>query len=193
LQTSTPTGPDQKGNRSMHHPPILRTSPLLILALAVGCSNPTTPTTKTPTQATGGDEAQVKAAFAAVTGALKAHDAEKLWPLLDSDTQADAERAAKAWKEAYAKADADKLKKDLGITSDELAKLTGQGFLKTEPFKDDKRLEELAEHKKIEQVKVDGNQATVEYIEPDDDKETLKFSRQDGQWKVRLKMPMPKQ
>jgi hypothetical protein len=39
---------------------------------------------------------------------------------------------------------------------------------------------------------VEGEQATVEYVEPNGEKEKLKFVRQEGQWKVRLPVPKPK-
>ncbi|OAI47228.1 hypothetical protein AYO44_09925 [Planctomycetaceae bacterium SCGC AG-212-F19] len=167
----------------MHLPLRLRLLPALLLGLLAGCTGGSTP------PGTAAETDKVKAAFESVQQAIKARDADKLWNLLDSDTQADAERAAKAWKEKYAMADAEKVKKDLGISTDELAKLAGASFLKTEPFHN--KYEELSQSK-MKDVKVTGDQAAVDYVEPDGDKETLKLARQNGQWKARLMMPMPK-
>jgi hypothetical protein len=163
---------------------LVRIGSPLLLALLAGCSAPTTP-------APAGEEAKVRAAFDAVVKALQAKDADKLWPLLDQDSQKDADRAAEAWKKAYSGADADKVKKDVGVTPDELAKLTGQSFLKTEAFFE-KEIEELAQNKGIEQVKVDGEQATISYKDPGGHTDKLTFHRKDGQWKAHLQMEMPK-
>src|SRR5262245_55314284 len=95
---------------------------LLVPALITGC-----------TSAPAGDpQAQAKAAFESLQQALKAKDADKVWNLLDAESQADAGRAAKAWQEAYAKVEPDKTKKDLGISPEDLSKLDGKSFLKTE-------------------------------------------------------------
>jgi hypothetical protein len=155
---------------------------LFIVALVAGCTN---------APSGGGDpQAQVKTAFDSLQAALKAKDADKIWGLIDKDTQADADRAAKAWKEEYAKADADKTKKDLGITADELAKLDGKSFLKTEAFHAGK-IDELAKGK-FDKATVLGDSAVVNYIEPDQDKEKLTMTKQDGQWKAKLSVAMPK-
>jgi hypothetical protein len=170
----------------MYLPSSLRLLPAILIGLLAGCTG------GSPSQPAAGGDAdkdKVKAAFEAVQQAVKARDADKLWNLLDSDSQADAERAAKAWKEKYAMAEAEKVKKDLGVSAEELAKLAGSSFLKTEPFHN--KYEELSQSK-MKDVKVAGEQASVDYVEPDGDKEVLKFSRQSGQWKARLMMPMPK-
>src|SRR5262249_6608833 len=57
--------------------------------------------------APGADEEQAREAFTAFQKALEAKDGDKLWSMLDEDAQADVERAAKAAREAYAKADPD--------------------------------------------------------------------------------------
>jgi len=137
------------------------------------------------------DEQAVKEAFEAFQAAIKAKDAEKLWGLLDSDSRDDAARAAKAIKAAYAKASAERkaeMEKKLGLSGDELAKLTGTGFLKTKRFHG--KYYEVPDSK-IEKVTVQGNTAKVYYVEEDGDKETMKLVRQDGKWK--LSVPMPKE
>lgn len=163
---------------------LFRTLPVLVLALALGCKDkPATSPVK--------DEADVKAAFESVTQALKAKDAAKLWSLLDSDSQKDADRAAKLWQEAYAKAEPDKIKKDIGVSAEELPKLTGQTFLKTEAFFE-KEIEELSQTSKVESVKVEGDKATVSYKDPTGGTDKVVFNRQGGQWKVHLSMEKPK-
>src|SRR4051812_1651402 len=96
-----------------------------------GCTNPAT------TRSAATEEGPVRETFAAFQEALKARDADKLWGLLDGDSRADAERAAKAVQAAYAKASAEEKaekEKALGLSGAELAGLTGPGFLKTRRF-----------------------------------------------------------
>jgi hypothetical protein len=155
---------------------------LSCVALAVGCA-------KTTDRASAGDEGPVRESFVALQAALKARDADKLWTLLDEESRADAERAAKAVQETYAKADAaDKAEQEkaLGLAGPELSGLTGKGFLKTKRFHG--KYEELAESK-IDKITVQGDQATAAYTEPDGDKEKLAFVRQGGQWRASLAMP----
>src|SRR5262249_4485083 len=92
-------------------------------------------------------------------------------------------------KAAYARAKADrkaKLEKTLGLSGAELAKLTGQGFLKTKRFQ--AKYDEVP-GSKVNNVKVDGDQATVTYTEEDGDKEKLRLFLQKGEWKVSAPMP----
>jgi hypothetical protein len=155
---------------------------ILILLLAAGCS----PNTNRPTTA---DEASVRDAFTAFQAALKAEDADKLWALLDSDSQADAGRAAEAIQAAYRKASPEakaEQEKSLGLAAKDLTGLDGKGFLKTLRFKG--KYEEVADSQ-IEKISVQGDRATVAYIEPDGDHEKLTLVRQDGQWRVSVPMP----
>lgn len=151
--------------------------------LMVGCAQPAAP-------ALGSDEAAVREAFAAFQGALKAKDAAKLWALLDSECQGDAERLAKALQAAYGQASpAEKAEQEkaLGVAGDELGALTGRGFLKTQRFLG--KYDEVPDSK-LDKVTVQGNQATVTFLEPDGDAEKLTLVRQDGKWL--LSVPMPK-
>jgi predicted nucleic acid-binding Zn-ribbon protein len=151
-------------------------------AFAFGCS-------KTTDAAPSGDESRVRETFTALQAAMKARDADKLWKLLDSESQADAERAAKAVQAAYAKADAkEKSEQDeaLGLPGDQLAGLTAVGFLKTKRFHG--KYDELSDSK-IDKVTVQGDKAAVAYTELDGDKEKVSLVRQDGQWRVSLPMP----
>jgi hypothetical protein len=143
-----------------------------------------------PAPAPAGDEGAVRAAFAAFQAALEARDADKLWGMLDEDSRAEAERAAKALQGAYEKADAAakaEQEKALGLTGPELAALTGPGFLKSNRFHG--KYHEIP-GSKVEKVTVQGDRATVNYVEDDGDKEKLTLVRQGGAWK--LSLPMPK-
>jgi hypothetical protein len=159
---------------------------LLLVALAGGCS-------PKPTGRTAPDEeATVRQQFAALQAAIKDRDADKLWAILDSKSRADADKAAETLRTAYAKAGAEEKAKQeeaLGLTGTELAQLTGVGFLKSKRFHG--KYHELPDSK-IDKVAVQGDNATVHYIEPDEDKEKLHFVRQDGQWKAWLAMPKVK-
>jgi hypothetical protein len=153
------------------------------MALAGGCS------TKPTDRPVRDEEGAVREKFVEVQSAIKNHDADKLWSLLNSKSQADAERAAKAIQTAHTKASAEEKAKQeeaLGLTGTEVAGLTGAGFLRTKRFQ--KKYHELPDSK-IENVAVEGDNATVHYLEPDGDKEKLIFVRQDGQWKAWLAMP----
>jgi hypothetical protein len=150
-----------------------------LVGLLAGCAGP-------DKAAPGEDEEQVREAFTAFQEALKAKDGDKLWSLLDEDGQADVERAAKAAREAYAKADAGeraKQEKELGLTGEELAALKGPGFLKSKRFHG--KYDEIPESK-VDKVTVQGDKATVNYTEPDGDKEKHPLVRQGGQWKLTL-------
>jgi hypothetical protein len=134
----------------------------------------------------GKDEEQAREAFTAFQKALAAKDGDKLWSMLDEDAQADVERAAKAAREAYAKADPDeraKQEKALGLSGKELESLKGPVYLRSKRFLG--KYDEVPESK-VEQVTVQGDKATVNYTEPDGDKEKHPLLRQGGQWKVTL-------
>jgi hypothetical protein len=139
----------------------VRRSSLLILPLlvvfAAGCTPATPP-------AEGRDERPVRDAFTAFQAALKAHDGDKLWELIDADSQAGAERAGKA------------------------VNLSGKDFVKSDHFGGQKQLDELPGGK-IEKVSVQGDKATVNYVEADGDHEKLKMVREGGQWKVSAPIP----
>ncbi len=161
---------------------------LVAVALASGCSQPSASSSPQGAGAAAPEEA-VKEVVKSLQQALKAHDADKVWSLLDADSREDAERAAKAVREAYAKADAvakAQQEKDMGLPGAELAGLTGIGFLKTSRFQG--KYDELPDGK-IEKVTVQGDAATVAYVEPDGDKEKLTLVRREGKWNVSLRMP----
>ena len=154
----------------------------LCVALLVGCA-------KLAEQSAAVDDTPVREKFAQLQAAIKGRDADKLWALLDSRSRADAERAAKAIRAAYAKATADEKaaqEKALGLLGKELAGLTGKGFLRTNRFH--VKYREVSDSS-VQQVVVEGDSATVYYLEEDGDKEKAILVRQDGEWKVWLTMP----
>jgi hypothetical protein len=145
--------------------------------------------TRETQSAQGKAEDEIKEAFGQLQGALKAKDAAKIWALLDSDTQTDAEKAAKKVKAAYQKAN-DKEKteheKNLGLAAEDFAKLDGPLLIKTKRFLG--KYDEIP-GSKITGVTVQGESATLNYLEADGDKEKLTYARQSGKWKVALPMP----
>jgi hypothetical protein len=152
------------------------------MAVALGCS-------KTTERPPADEEGAVRERFSELQTALRSRDAEKLWMLLDSRSQADAERAAKAIQTAYTQANPEEKaeqEKDLGLTKAELTGLTGKGFLKTKRFQ--KKYHEVPDGK-IDKVVIQGDSATIYFLEPDGDKEKAILVRQDGLWKVWLTMP----
>jgi hypothetical protein len=159
---------------------------ILFVALALGCSK--TPN-KPPAAQPANEEAAVRAQFAALQAALKDGDADKLWMLLDSRSQADAERVAKSVQATYAKgapAEKTELEKALGLNEAELAALTGKDYLKTKRFQAKYR---DVPGSTIEKIVTQGDSSTVHYLESDGDKEKAIFVRQQGEWKVWLTMP----
>jgi hypothetical protein len=153
---------------------------LLGIAVALGCS--AKPSDR-PVAGRGEDDA-VRKEFAELQSALKSNDAEKLWALLDARSRADAERAAKNIQTAYNQAGAEE--KALGLSGTELAKLDGKGLLKTKQFQ--KKYHEIPDGK-IDKVDIQGENATVYFLDEEGDKEKAIFLRQDGQWKAWLTMP----
>jgi hypothetical protein len=154
--------------------------------MVVGCS------TDDKGKDEGKDESNVRKTFEALQTALKNKDAEKIWSLLDSDSQADAEARAKTIRADYEKADnkeRKKLEDQLGLPGTELSSLKGKGFLKTKRFLG--KYDEIPlSGTKITKIIVQAKKAEVKYDEPDGDHETLSLVRQEGQWKVVLAMPM---
>jgi len=132
---------------------------------------------------------EVKATFKDFQAALKAKDADRIWKLLDSDSQNDAEREARKIRTAFSKAtpaEQAKLEKNLGLLKTELTALKGPGFLKTKLFQG--KYDEIP-GSKIDHVAVQEDSAAVAYVEEDGDKEKLKLVRQGGKWKVIAPMP----
>lgn len=160
-------------------------SALPLIVVSISC----TPVSPKPTASKTDEKEAVRETVVAFQSALKARDAEKIWSLLDSESKGDAERAAKAIQDAYAKASPkEKAEQEeaLGLPGTELAALTGAGFLKTKRFQG--KYHEVP-GSTIDKVTVEGDTAKVDYTEEDGDKEKLYLVRHDGQWKLTLPMP----
>jgi hypothetical protein len=142
------------------------------------------------TAAGGAEEAEVREKFKALQAAIRGKDAAKVWPLVSTKTQDGAGKIAKSVQDKYAKADAAgkvKLEKAIGLPADTLAKMTAMDYFKTPAFNE--KYSELADAKTvIEKVVIKGDKATVHYVEPDNDKVTQLFVRQDKEWKAELKI-----
>jgi hypothetical protein len=159
--------------------------PAMIL-VALGCAGSTA---TNPAPAAASPDEQVKAAFATLQQALKERDADKIWDLLDKYSQQDADTFAAEWKKKLTGADPEEIKKKMGIGPDELAKLTGKTFLKTDAFYG-KEIRDIASVKEVLDVK----EGTVFYADEasKDQREHVKFVKQDGKWKAKLPMEQPR-
>jgi hypothetical protein len=161
----------------------VRNAGFLLMVFAAGC------TAHPPAGPSADEEGAVRAQFLALQAAIEKNDAEKIWVMLDAKSQADAERAAKEIQANHAKAGAEEKARQqemLGLSGPDMAGLTGIGLLKTKRFQ--RKYGELPESK-IEKIVIEGDNATVRYVEPDDDHEKLIFIRRDGLWKAWLAMP----
>jgi hypothetical protein len=131
------------------------------------------------------DEDDVKAAFKDFQQALKAGDPEKIWPLMDKASQDEAEKNAKTLRDGYAKADAKKkteIEKAMGLSADEMAKLNGKLYTKSKRFLGKKPYDEIPTSK-LDKVTINGDKATINYVEADGDKVEIVAIRQDRKWK----------
>jgi hypothetical protein len=156
---------------------------LLGMSVALGCSS------KPSERPAVDEENAVREKFTELQSTLKTGDVEKLWALLDTRSRADAERSAKNIQSAYNQAGAEekaKQEESLGLSGTELTGLTGKGFLKTKRFQT--KYHEAAEGK-IDKITIQGDSATLYYLDDEGDKEKAILVRQDGQWKVWLTMP----
>ena len=165
---------------------------IALLGSAAGCAEK--PADRAPGAGETAEEAEkaVRKKFAEVQAALKPPDADRLWALLSVKSRAAAETEAKVIRTSCEQASAsEKLvqEKDLGLSGQELAGLTGKGFLKTRRFQ--RKYHEVPDST-IERVTASGDTATVYFDEPDGDKEKLIFVREEGQWKAWMAMPKKK-
>lgn len=157
----------------------------LCIVLGLGCTSPTS----TPVKTDPPNDKEVREAFVAFRKALKVHDDAKLWTLLDKESQNSAEQEAKAIQAAYRSASPEeKIKQEqaLGLSGKEMSELTGVGFIKSTRFH--QKYDEIAESE-IKKIEVNGDQAIVHYHEPDGDNEKRRVVREDGQWRVTVRMP----
>jgi hypothetical protein len=146
------------------------------------------------------DEKQVKAQFEKLKSALDKRDPDKIWALLDDDSQKDAEKAAEHIKAEFAKADDAKkaeMKKKYIFAGTEkekletpdnldLAALTGKTVLKTAPFHDKYDPIEEAD---VEKVAIKGEKATVSWKNKESEKGEVIMFKQKGEWRAHLMTP----
>jgi hypothetical protein len=113
------------------------------------------------------DEKEVRATFAAFKEAMKARDGDRIWDLLDEESRAAAEQAARIHKKGG----------------------TAKEFLRDDLFLGQPQLREVPAGEII-RVSLQGKKATVFYSEPgDDDEERLIMVHEKGQWTVSPPMP----
>ena len=161
-------------------------SMVLLVASVGGCaiSNATVPL--------GAEQEKVKQVFVSFQKVLKDADAEKIWAILEADSQADAERKAETIRDIMATgSDAEKaeMERKLGLPGADLAAVKGVGFLKTKRF-----LGKYADviDSKIEKIVVTGDRAVVSYIEEDGDRASFDLHRRGDDWKLSVPMPTAK-
>jgi hypothetical protein len=156
--------------------------------LVAGCSGSSVP----PTGPRSEDVARVEDAFRALQAAIKERDGNKIWTLLDQESRVAAEDRARSLRENFAKIREEpagaEMARSLELTPEELAKLTGPGFLKSKLFFE--KYSELPTSTIAKPTAIEGDQATVFYQEADGDNESIRFIRHEGQWRVSAPMPV---
>jgi hypothetical protein len=151
----------------------------LVLLLTAGCGSPSL-------EKGADEEGQFREAFAAYQQALRARDADKLWDLLGADARAAADRTAGRLRDEFAFADAAtraRLAASLGLSEDRAAAITGKEYLTTRRFAGTSPQDEIP-NSKFAGVTIRAEKATVEYVEPDDDRMELHFVREGERWKI---------
>jgi hypothetical protein len=151
--------------------------------LLVGCNSPTATSTKSS------DEERVQRAFKDFQQAFETKKADKMWPHLDASTQAAADKAAEAHRTAYAKEAAKEKaerEKKLGLSGDDIAKLTGATYLIAKPFHD--KYHDVPEYK-IAKYAITGDKATIDLLADDGDKDKFDLVRSGDSWKFVFAIP----
>ena len=152
--------------------------------LVIGCNSPApTPTTS------ASEEDRLKRVFADFQKAFENQKADQMWPLLDSATQASAEKIADTHRTAYAKESAPEKtarEKKLGLAGAEIAKLTGTSYLNAKPFRD--HYHDVPEYKVVKTA-VNGDKAGMDLLADDGDKAKFDLVRSGESWKFVLAIP----
>ena len=167
----------------------------------IGCTRNTLPpkpetNTDSPQQAAVRQEfKRLKAGLAALRESQKGADGQ-VWELLGPDSQAAAEKKAKAVKSAYAKlADKNKaaMEKKIGLSAKELADMNGKTFVKSQIFQ---RKYDKVPDSEVSKITVKGNTARLVFSDPGKKTVTvgLVCPEPSGQpqldrWKFNLEMP----
>jgi hypothetical protein len=162
---------------------------LVIVASADGCARGPVGPSSTPGGSPPEAEGEVRQKFLDLQAAIKARDNDRIWGLLHSKSQADAEERARVIRTAYERAspeDRAKQAEEQELSGEKLARLTGKTFLDTWTFR--RKASEVAEST-IDRVTAGPDSGTVYFTEPDNDKEKMPFLREDGQWMAWMTMP----
>jgi hypothetical protein len=152
-----------------------------VLLLIAGCGAP--PSQKGTAAV---EDGELKEAFTAYQKALRDKNADRLWDMLSTQARADADRVTQQLRGTFVRANAEvkaKLAKDLGLTMSEMTNLTAKDYLRTPRFVGAKPQDEIPKSK-FEGAAIEGEKATVKYVEPDDHKKELRFVREGKRWKV---------
>jgi len=150
--------------------------------LFVGCAPSAAPKAR--------DEAQqLRQVFADFQRAFESRKADRMWPLLDGEAQAAAERLAEANRTAYAKesaAERAQRQEKLGLTAAEIVGLNGPGYLNARPFRS--KYKDVPEYK-VAKHSVNGDKASIDLLADDGDKDTFDLVRAGETWKLALAIP----
>ena len=159
-----------------------------VAVLAAGCTGSTSKTKDADA------DPEIRKAFTKLQTAVKSRSGEKIWEFLDSDSQQDADRVAKAVRESFAKADPAKkqeLVKKVGLSEEKFEELNGRTILESELFYRFDEHDELADVKGLEKIDVKGNTAKVSFKDPDNEEKmmSMKMQREEGHWRFQVAMP----
>jgi hypothetical protein len=151
--------------------------PALLVLAGLGCGPP-------PTD----DEPRLREVFAAFQRAVAARDADALWDLLSPEARGAADRVAETLRTDYKTAAPEERAKQaepLGLGPGELARVSGKGYLKTTRFLE---LYREVPGSTFQDAGIDGDRATINYVEEHGDGGQLPCTRTGGVWKVAAKV-----
>jgi hypothetical protein len=140
-------------------------------------------------QVTATRQDKVAKTFKSFQEALVVKDPLKIWALLDKDSQNSAKQAAELVKSSCGFAGPDEKAKMIatyGLPGEVLGALSPPGFVGTKVFLGKYRAVPVS---KIADVALDGDRATIVYVDPDGDKGKLSFRKRGPWWKMSAPMP----
>jgi hypothetical protein len=165
---------------------------VLLMAMAIGC-------TRAPTGAQREkDEAVVRERFTALQDAFKAVQAKpddantrKLFDLLHTDSQQNADRAAKSVSDQYVRADdaaKAKISAALGVSGADFQRLSGIDYLRSKVFLN---TYQAVADSKLDKITFERDKAWAHYQETGSARDSgkVEFALQDQQWKIILPIP----
>jgi hypothetical protein len=160
---------------------------IVCAACLFGCTS-SSPVNKSEEGTKKGD-AEIRQAFSALQAAIKVKDADKIWELLARESQADADREAKAALETYGKLpekERGDYEKKMKLASKDLLQLSGKLYLQSKPFHG--KHHEIPDSK-VEAIQVTGDIGSLKFVEEDGDKITVDMVKEKGAWKFSLPIP----